>query len=81
LTCRELIDFLMDYLSGEILPDQRVVFEEHLQECPPCVAYLRTYEATIRLGKASLEPTEDELPAEVPAELVDAILAARATTA
>jgi predicted anti-sigma-YlaC factor YlaD len=75
LTCRELADFVGDYLSGELAPEVRAVFDEHLAECAECVTYLRSYEDTIRLARdvAGSEP----VPPTVPAELVQAILAAR----
>ena len=76
LTCRELIDFLAAYLDGELAPEARTVFERHLSLCPNCVDYLASYRETIRLGKQACEP-DAELPADVPSDLVDAILAAR----
>jgi anti-sigma factor RsiW len=75
LTCRELADFLGDYVSGELSPEVRMVFEEHLAECPDCVTYLRTYEDAIRLARNAVG--SDPVPPTVPAELVQAILAAR----
>ncbi len=77
MTCREFIDFLMDYLTGELPAEQRACFEEHLGECPDCVAYLRSYEATIRIGKAVCAGPTEPVPGDVPEELVRAILAAR----
>jgi anti-sigma factor RsiW len=77
LTCREFIDFLMAYLSGELPEGQRAVFEEHLGECPACVAYLHTYRQTVRIEKIACG-CGDELPADAPEELIRAILAARA---
>jgi len=78
LTCREIADFLMDYVSG-LLPAHRLAeFERHLAICPACVDYLRTYQATIRLSRAAFgSSTGDDLPPAVPEELVRAILAAR----
>ncbi len=76
LTCRELIDFLAAYLDGELAPEPRAGFEAHLSRCPACVAYLASYRETIRLGKKGCEP-DAELAADVPPDLVDAILAAR----
>jgi mycothiol system anti-sigma-R factor len=75
LTCRELIDFLMAYLDDELPAAQRADFERHLGLCPPCMNYLETYKETVRLGKACC--AGDALPADVPEELVRAILAAR----
>ena len=77
MTCRELIEFLADYLSGELPAEERRLFEEHLAECPDCVAYLKTYEATIRLGKDAFSSVQDTGCADAPEELVAAILAAR----
>jgi anti-sigma factor (TIGR02949 family) len=76
LTCRELIDFLAAYLDGELPEPTRGSFERHLAACPACVDYLASYRETIRLGKQACRPDED-LPAEVPSELVEAILSAR----
>jgi anti-sigma factor RsiW len=77
LTCREFVDFLDDYLSGALPEDKRAAFNEHLAVCPSCVAYMKTYQASVRLGKAVLTRSEEALPEEVPEELVLAILAAR----
>ncbi len=77
MTCREFVDFLMAYLGAELPADVRARFVEHLEACPGCVAYLETYEETIRLGK--MVCADDEaLPPDVPEELVQAILTARA---
>ena len=76
LTCQELIQFLMDYLDGELPAEQRALFEEHLRLCPPCVCYLESYQQCIKLGKVCV-CEEEEIKAAVPEELVKAILAAR----
>lgn len=75
LSCRELIDFIADYLDGALSPGPRRAFEEHLAICPDCVSYLDGYRETIRLGAAAFsEPSELE---EVPEDLVHAVLSAR----
>jgi anti-sigma factor RsiW len=76
ITCRELIEFLDGYLADELSGDERAAFDEHLQVCPDCVAYMNGYEASIELGKAALRD-DDAVPADVPDNLVKAILAAR----
>ena len=73
MTCRELTDFLTDYVDGELPSDVRAHFEQHMTACPPCHAYLRQYEITIATGRA----IGSEPPADIPDELVQAILAAR----
>ena len=79
LTCRELIDFLWKYLSHELSPAERFGFDAHLAVCPSCVAYLASYAETVRMGRVAFaEPELDRAaPAEVPEELVRAVLAAR----
>jgi anti-sigma factor RsiW len=77
VTCREFADFIADYLSGELDPDVRARFDEHLQVCSNCVNYLSNYQAAIKLGKRALADEDAPLPADVPDELVQAILASR----
>lgn len=76
LTCRELADFVMAYLDDELALAERSAFEGHLAECPQCIAYLRSYRATVALGKTFGAADAAAAPA-MPEELVQAILAAR----
>jgi anti-sigma factor RsiW len=77
LTCKQLLDFLDDYVGDALSPEERAEFERHLGLCPPCVSYLDGYKETMRLGCAALAPSDDAPPEDVPADLVSAILAAR----
>ena len=74
MTCKEVVDFLLAYQSNELDAAERVAFEAHIADCPDCVSYIRSYEEAVKLGKAACE---DEKLAQVPEELVQAILAAR----
>lgn len=75
MTCRELNEFLADYVSGELLPEVRSRFEAHLVRCATCAAYVRSYGETVRLARAAGHDLEQQLvPTEAPEELVDAIL-------
>jgi anti-sigma factor RsiW len=76
ITCRELIDFLMSYVDGELPPEQRAEFDRHLGACPPCRRYLDSYEQTVRLSKGLKEGDASPAPA-APEPLIQAILAAR----
>jgi predicted anti-sigma-YlaC factor YlaD len=78
LTCREMTDFLADYLDGTLALAERRLFEKHLAGCPDCITYLRSYAETIRLARETQEA--DTLPDGVPEDLVRAILAARCET-
>jgi len=72
VTCREVIGFIMDYLDGSLAAGERSEFEKHLAVCRSCVAYLKTYELTMRMESATR--IED---VTVPEELVKAILSSR----
>ena len=77
MTCREFVDFMMDYLSNEMAGDTRATFERHLTACPDCVRYLKTYETTITLCREAFEVSDDDVSADVPEALIQAILAAQ----
>lgn len=77
MTCRQLTEFIIDYRSGTLAPEERAEFEAHLAECRDCVHYLRSYDDTVRLARATAEHPDDPVPADVPEDLVRAILAAR----
>jgi len=77
VTCREFADFIMDYLSGELSSESRAQFEHHLSLCTNCRKYLTSFEETVKLGKRAFDDDAAAVPADVPEELVKAILAAR----
>jgi len=77
VTCREFTDFMGDYLSGELPPGNRSAFEQHLQLCPNCQKYLAGYQETVKLGKHAFDGDDSRVPADVPEELVKAILDAQ----
>jgi anti-sigma factor RsiW len=74
ITCQQLIDFIASYRENALTRAQRTEFERHLEVCPSCVAYLKTYEQTVLLAKAS---ADEPAPNEIPEPLVKAILEAR----
>jgi anti-sigma factor RsiW len=77
MNCRELTNFLMDYLEGELPEEERIVFDSHLHDCPACLAYLESYRQTVAVGRLVCEDPCGEIPEEVPKQLIEAILAAR----
>ncbi len=84
MTCRELTEFLDAYLNGELTPAERAEFDRHLAVCDHCIAYLDGYKRTVDLCRALGRPTtgaggaaDAKLPADVPEDLVRAILASR----
>lgn len=77
MKCRELAEFLLDYVSGELPEENRAHFELHLTRCRNCREYLVQYEGCVKAGRIACGATSDELPADVPEDLVKAVMAAR----
>ncbi len=76
LTCKDLIEFLMKYLDKELSTAEREEFERHLAICPSCVDYMDNYRRAVELGQEACEG-DDAQAADVPEDLINAILAAR----
>ena len=77
ITCRDFVEFVWAYLTGELSSDQRFEFDAHLAICPHCVHYLDSYAKTVQLEKAAFTDLDEPVPADMPEELVNAIVAAR----
>lgn len=75
MTCREALDFIADYLDGNLPLGRRLVFEMHLALCQQCRDYLDGYRRTIEECQKSKRETAPAEP--MPEELIRAILAAR----
>ena len=78
MTCRELADFILDYLDGGLAADVRDRFERHLTRCPNCRRYIAAYETTVSLGRRAFDDetaTPDRTGA--PEDLIKAILSSR----
>lgn len=76
MTCRELAEFLSDYIDGALQGEALAVFERHLAVCPECRVYLKSFESTVAIGRVAFDESCNECP-QPPAELVEAILAGR----
>lgn len=74
MNCREVIEFLADYIEGELAPRVSAEFERHLSICASCTAYLASYRETIVVAR--IVETQS-LPDEAPEELIEAILRSR----
>ena len=77
MTCEQVTQFLIDYVSGELPPDERAALDRHLAACSACRDYLDSYRTTIAIGKRALMPRTEE---QIPDSLVQAVLAARRDT-
>ena len=59
ITCRELVELVTDYLEGGLAPANRARFEQHLEICAPCVAYVEQIRLTIAASGAISEEQLD----------------------
>jgi anti-sigma factor RsiW len=73
-TCKDCIDFLMAYLDGELPPEQKARFDQHMKACPPCRDYLDSYRQTLKLTTDAKDCGCWSKPAVLPDKLVNAIL-------
>lgn len=69
MTCRDVVEFLSEFVSDELPADVQVDFSGHVSDCPACLHFLNQYRDTIAASKASFR-----LPDDVPDELIAAIL-------
>ena len=61
VTCKQFIeDFLADYLDASLGPEVVADLERHLEVCPPCVAYMKTYKETRHLVGLEVAPAMPE---------------------
>jgi anti-sigma factor RsiW len=68
VTCKRLIlEYLVEYEDGTMPEAERREFERHLSHCPPCVVFLKSYEATGRTLRMLK-------PREIPKNLADAVI-------
>lgn len=74
MTCRECSEFLSAYIEGDLEVEVRAIFERHLSLCPNCVTYVEQFRATVLACHAAYG---DDAEADVPEELIQAILASR----
>lgn len=75
-TCKECIDFIDAYIDGTLDPDLRAEFESHLDKCPPCVDYVKSYERTVK-NCNELRGDEPTPCCKIPEDLIKAILASK----
>ena len=77
ITCREFIDFMMNYIDENMPVEQRMLFDQHLNGCDDCVDYLATYRQTVSLSAAVYDPEWEPKVEEAPEDLILAILQSR----
>ncbi len=74
LTCKEFEEFVLDYLQGNLPIITKFKFWMHLRICKDCRSYLKAYIQTINLGQTFFKDSDQEVPGDMPEELVETIL-------
>ena len=68
MTCKRIIlEYLVEYEDGTMPEADRLEFERHLSHCPPCVVFLKSYQATGRTLRMLK-------PREIPRNLAEAVI-------
>jgi anti-sigma factor RsiW len=75
LACQEVVELVTAYVEDSLDPFDRERFEEHLVFCDGCENYVEQMRTTVRLTGH----VENELPAELEAELLEAFRGWRAS--
>lgn len=65
-TCRRVFELLSEYVDGELSREERESLAVHLQACPPCEEFLRTFQAARELCRQSLM---EKMPEEMKSRL------------
>ncbi len=72
-TCEQVFEHLGEWCEGELAAHAEEPYEEHLELCPPCASFARTYRALPRVVTSALEA---KMPQDAKARL-HRVLAAR----
>ncbi len=75
-SCKEVCEFLSDFVDGQMSAVRRLAFEAHLKACPPCAEYMHQFALTIKLSKKCCCPGKPTSP--IPDDLITAVCAAMA---
>lgn len=69
LNCKRFIlECLIEYEDGTMPAEERALFEQHMELCPPCLRFLTSYRATGKTLKLLK-------PEEIPPDLAQSVLA------
>jgi len=58
ICCKECLDLLYDYIEGSLDQETTDSLEEHFQDCPPCISFMKTYKSTTTICRDALNQVE-----------------------
>ena len=62
LTCQQVTNLIVDYVTGDLAATTSATFETHLRGCKDCEAFLHTCRETIRVTRSV---RYEDLPADM----------------
>lgn len=77
LTCRQVEEFLMDYLEKRLGLWTTLQFHVHIFMCPNCTKYIQEYKNTIALEKQIFQNPDEEAIGNVPDDILQAIISVK----
>lgn len=54
LSCQEIVDYCLDFLSGSLPETERRLFSSHLRNCPDCMKFFETYRKTPEISRDAM---------------------------
>ena len=69
MDCQDLVEVVTAYFDGAMTPEDREIFEHHLEECDGCVNYIAQMRTTVEL-------TGTLKPDDIAPETMETLLAA-----
>lgn len=61
-SCRDMVEYLSDYIDGELDGSLQDLIDRHRGDCPPCEAFIRTLTRTVEAVRSQpSEPLSEEL--------------------
>jgi len=70
--CRQFVEDVTAYLEDALAPEQMLLVEAHLADCPHCREYLRQMRRTVEGTGALAERDVDGMPDDVRERLMQA---------
>lgn len=59
IVCRQAVELVTDYLEGALTPERRARFDDHVQACRNCAAYLSQVRTMLRAVARLAAPEVD----------------------
>jgi len=81
MTCREVRDYLTDYLAGDLSLQERDELERHVQACRHCAQNVDATRNVLHIARAALADMDEPSAADVPGSLIQAIKSHQPATA